>query len=73
MLHDAFTLGLLGQVKVRLAMHDYLTPVDDPTSYSVLDGSGSSYELHISPRKRLRHRSAVKTAPRWTIEVGEAA
>jgi len=39
MLHDAFTLGLLGQVKVRLAMHDYLTPVDDPTSYSVLDGS----------------------------------
>jgi hypothetical protein len=25
-------LGLLGLVKVRLAMHDYLTPADDPTS-----------------------------------------
>jgi hypothetical protein len=25
-------LGLLGLVKVRLAMHDDLTPADDPTS-----------------------------------------
>jgi hypothetical protein len=41
-----------GRVKVCLAIHDYLTPVDDPTSYSVLDKSVEIY-FSIVQRKAL--------------------